>query len=255
MVAGHQPFVQAIVPFRVTLTLLTVTLLLILLAWGLRRDRLSAGGLAIGTAMFLMVAVFVTLVTILIWRVATLWASARINRWLAASRPTPTTWLFFAALVALALAVFSYRYSRALREERLPDLAAGVLLNWLLALLLFPRAAPVTTGLFLWPLLAALPFLAWILRHPAEAALSPGPYGWLLALLPTAVVLLLWIPYLIRFFRAQALTAFFLLPGAVIFPAGLLLPLLAPLFARDRGLLAEFLFLVALLLFIAGWLA
>ena len=50
-------------------------LLFLLVATGLRRGRFSAGGVAVGWAMFLMVAVFVTLVSILIWRVGTLWGT------------------------------------------------------------------------------------------------------------------------------------------------------------------------------------
>lgn len=235
------------------LSLLVAALLLVLLALGVRRGRLSAGGLAVGTAMFLMVAVFVTLVTILIWRIGTLWAPARFRDWLAASHPTSSGWLFLASFATLALAVFSYRYRRALARERLSDLFAGVLLNWLLGLLLATFAMPGNSNLFLWPLLAALPVLTWTVLGTGDATNSFSRPGFALALLAAAVTLFLWLPFLTRFFLANGLGAFFLLPGAIVFLAGMLLPLLSPLLRREHGLLGELLFLASLVLFAAGF--
>lgn len=234
------------------LALLVAAFLVLLIVLGLRRDRLSAGGLAVGTAMFLMVAVFVTLVTILIWRVGTLWAPSRFRNWLAAVHPTTSGWLFLASFAALALAVFSYRYRRALARERLSDLFAGVLLNWLLGLLLATFATPGNSYLFLWPLLAALPFLAWTVLGTRDATNTLSRPGFALALLAATVTLLLWLPFLTRFFLANGLGAFFLLAGAIIFVTGMHLPLAAPWLSRAPGILGELLFIASLLFFAGG---
>lgn len=239
------------------LALLASALLLLLLALGLRRGRLTGAGVAAGTVMFGMVAVFVMLLTILLWLAGSRWAPIRFAAWLANPRHTPGDWLFFAGFAVLALAVFSFRYSRALRRERLADLVAGVLLAWLPLLLLTGVLGEGASYLFLWPVLAALPFFVWLIFAQGHivssrpAALSPS--GWALAALAAVVALLLWLPFLVLLFAATALMAFPLLAAAVVLLLGLLLPLFATLPETVMDLLPSLAFLASLLFLGAGF--
>jgi hypothetical protein len=226
---------------------------MLLIAVGLRRRRLSAGGLGGGTVMFLMVIVFTTLLTVLIWRAGSLWSSRRFDSWLTVSTPGAQEWLIIASFSALTVGVFAFRYHRALQREHLEDLIAGIFLAWIPLLLLTSFVGDGGSYLFLWPLVAGLPFLAWLLFVTSRPYLPLSRVTWFLAVLPASVAIFLWVPFLARLFLASGLSAFFVHAAAVALLLGMLLPLLAPLLRLDRSIVAGVSLLASVALFLAGF--
>ena len=222
---------------------------------GCKRRRVSVRGLAWGALGFLLMVLAVAGAVLLLWRLVLLVHPAYAGRafldngaWYA---------LAFVALTIALVATFHEhlfkptleRWLRVPRERHMPSLALGALLWWLALLVAGSHFVPGGSFLLLWPLLAALAWLAgsflrascsrWtradslaLAAVPAPAVFMPFIHG-LQAALPVAL-------------RAVPLAVLAVMLGGLV-------PQVDFITRRTRWLVPALCLLAALVFLVIGW--
>lgn len=147
----------------IPLTLLVSALFIGLLVVGLRKQKLTIRGIAIGFGS-LFVSIFVA--ALFGWL---LWKGVWMLR---ASLEATQSRLLLLGFLALAAATTLVVYGFVRNRVSLPDLATGALVWWFVLMLVTTFTLPGATFIFHWPLLFSLIGLAWILFAPADKTRS-----------------------------------------------------------------------------------
>jgi len=147
----------------IPLTLVVSALFLALLVVGLRRQKLTVRGLALGFGSLLVSILLASLFGWLLWKVV----------WMMRPSVEATqSRLLLLGFLALAIAATLAVYALIRNRVSLQDLATGALLWWLLLMLVTTFALPGATFIFHWPLLFSLIGLGWILMAPENKTRS-----------------------------------------------------------------------------------
>ena len=231
------------------ITALATLLFAAVLALGLRRRKLTPGGILAGLLALALTAAVAYAAAASVW-----WLVAGVQRWLGRSTQDDVYHgkLYLVAFVALTLAACAALYNLFRKKISAENLAAGALLCWLLLLVLTTVAVPGGSYLTAWPLIFGLVPLALMLtgpdgggrpaagRHmaaalcavPAVVLLVPIIYqiflvfGLGLVGVPAALTALLF-GLVVPFFAPPASSRNWLLPGGAALAAALLLALAA----------------------------
>ena len=198
---------------------LTLALLLVVVARGIRARRLTGRGIAKGAGL-LFVAVLAAALAVAATHVL---LGSVVDGWMLLARSSVFAWhaLLLGAAVVVAL------FARGLRRNGSRDLAAGALLPWGGLLAIAAIVAPSITAPLTWPLLfSLLGFVAW--QRGATFAIYLG--------LVPAVVTFASLVYAV--FVAAGATAPFAPVLLFALLAGLLIPALADAAPSARSLLA-----------------
>lgn len=147
----------------IPLTLLVSALFVALLIVGLRKQKLTIRGIAVGFGSLFVSILVASLFGWLLWKAV--WM-------LRPSLEATQSRLFLFAFLGLAIAATLVVYSFVRNRVSLQDLATGALLWWFLLMLVTTFTLPGATFIFHWPLLFSLIGLAWILFAPAEKTRS-----------------------------------------------------------------------------------
>nr|MDQ5838816.1 M20/M25/M40 family metallo-hydrolase [Acidobacteriota bacterium] len=193
-----------VVPLTLTVCLLFAVALFV----GLRRHRLSLGGVAAGVFAFALAAVLPVLLTTAVWRAArSLHAGYALLPW----RTPYDIWPYALGFVALTVAAFAAVYALLFRKTNAASLWAGALLCWLALLILATALLPAGSFLFAWPLLFALAAFAALVASGREGFDSSK--GLTLVALAAAPGVCLFAPLVWMFFSLLGLDAsgFFML--------------------------------------------
>lgn len=138
-----------VIPF----TLLVALLFIGVVAVGIRRERLSISGLALGLLPTLASMIGVVIVSLFVLKVIS--ELHRGYQWIPYAVPY-NSWLYKIGFVLLSVAVTSGVYTLFRRKVRLSNLIVGGMFWWLLLLLLFTVFVPGGSYVFIWPLLFSL---------------------------------------------------------------------------------------------------
>jgi len=147
----------------IPLTLLVSALFLALLIVGLRKQKLTIRGVALGFGSLFVSVVVASLLGWLLWQLVWL---------MRPSLEATQSRLLLLGFVALAIAATFAVYTLVRNRVSLPDLVTGSLLWWLLLMLVTTFVLPGATFVFHWPLLFSLIGLGWILLAPAAKTRS-----------------------------------------------------------------------------------
>ena len=194
------------------LALVTSLLLIVLIAQGLRRRSLAPLGIARGLLAILLAAVAAPAAVWALWQ-----AIVRLRPPPAVTYIQPYNWRWYEfAFIALTVAILMAIYAAFRRRTSLADLTAGGLLLWMLLMLAACSLAPLTSYIFTWPLLLALPAFWALLTRPA----------WLTFTLCLSVVAAAWLvtPYIDLLFVSLTVGAGALPMLLLVLLLGLLLP-------------------------------
>ena len=135
------------------LTALVCLLFVVAVLAGLKRRRLSFGGMAAGVVAFTLAAALPVVLTTAVWRAArTLHTGYAFLPW----RTPYDIWPYALGFVFLSVAAFAAVYALLFRKTSAANLSAGALLCWLMLLILTTALLPLGSFLFAWPLLFAL---------------------------------------------------------------------------------------------------
>ena len=239
------------------LALLAAAALLVALAVGVRRRRLSSGGLAMGALLWLAATLSAIVLVTLFW-----WGLRALNPHLHQYRVGG--WgpmgIYLAAFCALAVAAGAFWFWLVRRRFSVLSLTAGALLWWALLGVLVARSFPGLGYLFAWPLLIASAALAWWVMGPQDGR---GPWATALAAgLPALAAVLLAAPviyvlgvYAGRMEGMMGIPAAALPIPVVMLALGMAAPALAWLAARRPGWLPPGALLLGVALLGWGWVA
>lgn len=154
-----------IIPLTILVTLLFIGVVVV----GIRRERLSISGLALGLLPVLASMIGVAIVSRFVMKLIS--ELHRGYEWIPYTLPY-NSWLYKIGFVLLTVAVTSGVYALFRRKVRLPNLIVGGMFWWLLLLLLFTVFVPGGSYLFTWPLLFSLVGAGVLLRQ-SEQTLTP----------------------------------------------------------------------------------
>ncbi|MHB0877662.1 MAG: M28 family peptidase [Anaerolineae bacterium] len=172
--------------WAVPLAAIVSAALVALLVVGIRRRRLTPGGVIGATTAYLGGTLLMVIVVTLLWAGVRL-ANANYQVTLAG---TYQTMLLTVALGLASVATVAALWALLRRRVQAANLAAGGLLVWALLLWTTSLGVPVLSYLFAWPLLFALLPLAWLVLAGERAGRTWAPVAVLAAgLVPAAVFL------------------------------------------------------------------
>ncbi|HXQ74643.1 MAG TPA: hypothetical protein VN844_29325, partial [Pyrinomonadaceae bacterium] len=143
----------------IPLTLVVSALFLALLIVGLRKQKLTVRGVALGFGSLFVSVLVASLFGWLLWNA--LWL-------LRPSAEAAQSRLLLFGFIALAIATTLAVYALVRNRVSLQDLATGALLWWVLLMVVTTFVLPGATFVFHWPLLFSLIGLAWILLAPTD---------------------------------------------------------------------------------------
>ncbi len=170
-----------VLPLALLATLLTGSVI----GFGLRRKQLSVSGVLIGLAALLLGSLATTAVVALLWiGIRALHSDYRVLM-----VGTYQSGLYTVALSLAAIALMAGLYWLLQRRVRTDNLYAGSLLAWAFLTIGVSVALPGASYLLLWPLLFALPPLAWTVFRPVDDRHSWVHVGLLAAALIPAFIL------------------------------------------------------------------
>lgn len=147
----------------IPLTLVVSALFLGLLIMGLRKQKLTVRGIALGFGSLFVSVLVASLFGWLLWKAV--WM-------LRPSLEATQSRLLLLGFLALAIATTLAVYALVRNRVSLQDLATGALLWWFLLMIGATFVMPGATFVFHWPLLFSLIGLAWILLAPADKTRS-----------------------------------------------------------------------------------
>jgi peptidase M28-like protein len=208
----HYPYSWA-VPLAILVLILSSAVLVI----GLRRKRLTIGGVIFSFLMFLLTTAVAATFAWLLWSVIFK------LRYASQSRPQGETYynnLYLIGFVALTIAIVAALYSLFRRKTSVENLAAGGLLCWTSLMLSVTFYLPGGSYLFTWPLLFSVIGLA------LNLALKQRNHALATTLLLVCAVpgLALMIPLTYQIFVGMTLNSIALVVGLVMLQLGLLIP-------------------------------
>jgi hypothetical protein len=231
----------------VPLTLLVCLLFVVAVLAGLKRRRLSFGGMAAGVAAFALAAALPVALTTAAWRVARrLHAGYAFLPW----RTPYDIWPYVLGFVCLTIAAFAAVYAPLFRKTSAANLWAGALLCWLALLILTTALLPLGSFLFAWPLLFALVGFAFLLTS-GEGSFESSK-GLTLAALSAAPGVIIVAPLVRMFFFMLGLDLCGLFMLLVVLLCGLLVPHFRALAVRRRWLVPAAAALAAVCFVAAG---
>lgn len=147
----------------IPLTLVVSALFIALMILGLRKQKLTMRGIALGFGSLFASVLFASLFGWLLWKAVWL---------LRGSLEATQSRLLLLGFLALAIAFTLVVYAFVRNRVSLPDLATGALLWWLVLMVVTTFTLPGATFVFHWPLLFILIGLAWVIFAPAEKTRS-----------------------------------------------------------------------------------
>lgn len=219
------------------LALLVVALYVALVAYGLRRRRLTPKGLALGWLALTLSAGAAAGLTALVWAAV---YKLRYGSESSLQGQTYHAELYLLAFLALTVALTSAVFMLLRGRAGVESLVAGALLWWLALMLATCVYAPGASYLFTWPLLFSLAPLWLALMSPAAGGLSPleNPSAALFAALLAAALpgVVLMSPLLQQVFTALTLERVWVVAVLAALLLGLLVPHLALLARPYRWL-------------------
>jgi hypothetical protein len=177
------------------LTLVTAMVLILLIGGGVRSGQLRAWGMMRGLAACLLMLIVLPASAWGLWKLIAL-----VQPRTSYTVIQPYNWRWYeAAYVLVAMAIAAGIVAAFRRWSSAVELAAAGLVVWLVALIGACVAAPLTSYLFLWPLLLALPAF-WAMMSRA---------GWLTIALCVAGAVAAWMvtPYLDMLLVSLAVSA------------------------------------------------
>jgi hypothetical protein len=221
-------------PVKLVLPLagLVVCLFAFVAVAGLRKGRLTVGGI-IGGALALLLTILVATVTVsLIW-----WAIAAVQR--AAGRSLQDDlyrsnfYLLSFAALTIALCVSLFNLFR--KKIRVENLALGAMLCWLLLLVLVSVVLPGGSYLLAWPLLFGLVAMVLTLRASDKVRMTAGRF--LVASACVVPVLVLLVPTIYQLHVALGMRSIAIMALLVALSYGLLTPYFALMTTTRKWLL------------------
>lgn len=229
------------------LLVLVVLVFVAVVVLGFRRGQLRVSGLALGFLAFLACLVLVPLA---VWLVLFIVLNLHPQYSLIPQRDTYNSRLYVIAFAALATAIVAALYNLFRRRIRVPDLAIGALLWWLVLAVLTSLFLPGASYLFVWPLLFSLIGMA-VLFAPKnqENVLMRRFIVLLLCAVPGIVM---FAPLIFMLFVAMTLSFAVPIMLSVVLFLGLLVPQLALMATPSKRLLPLAAALVALGFLVAG---
>jgi hypothetical protein len=213
----------------VPVTVIVCVVFVVVMIAGLKKRRLTVGGIAAGVVLFVVASAVSALLVTGVWRAArSMQAGYAQLPW----RTPYELWPYEVGFVLLALAAFAAVYAFLFRKASAANLFAGALLCWLALLLLTTALLPLGSFVFAWPLLFSLAGFAFVLSR-GEGGLESAR-GLAVVALCAAVGVLLFAPLVWMFFMMLGLDlgGFFML--LVVLLAGLLVPHFRALTLRRR---------------------
>lgn len=217
----------------VPITAFAALLFASLVALGLRRRKLTLGGLLAGLLALVVTAGIAYAVAASAWRVV-----VGVQDWL--GRSTQDDFyqgkLYLVAFVLLTLAACAALYNLFRKKISPENLAAGALLCWLLLLVLTTVALPGGSYLPAWPLLFGLvPMALMLTRTDGREGLTAGRHVVAALCAVPAVVLL--VPTIYQIFLALGLEMVGFPAALAALLCGLLIPFFAPPTSSRKWLL------------------
>lgn len=197
-----------------------VALLLIGVAsLGLRRNRLSFSGLALGFLAYVLSLIIAAVsVGLVWWLIRTIHSGYRAMPW----GDTYNSSFYVIGFVTLAVAITAMLYNWFGKRISAHNLAFGALLLWLILMLLSSLYLPGGSYLFTWPLLSSVISLGFIFASREKT--EPSIRLLLILAISALPALVLLVPMIKLLFAALTVA----LSGAVIVTVMLLLGLLIP---------------------------
>ncbi|MCO6477730.1 MAG: M28 family peptidase [Phaeodactylibacter sp.] len=212
------------------LAILALALLLAVAMWGVRRKKLSAGKVVLSTLLFLAGVLLATALTAGAWAAL---KTANPNLQVFQVGNWGTGW-YLGGLLLLAATLMAALAFGLRRRLSFDHQAAGVLLGFALLAVLLGAVYPIGNYLFLWPALAGVPALPWLLSAEKTEQRPWGAAAAVLAVAIPAIVLIVPVmagpnPFVALLVRLDAMAGMPLLAIDGVFAAlltGLLIPLL-----------------------------
>lgn len=234
--------------FSRALTGVTTLLFAGVIGWGVRRRRLSLGGVGAGFALLLLSMLSSFIAVTIVW-----WAISKTpaGRGLLAPGDSLQGDFYTLGLAAIAVASTTAVYACLRQNLSVVNLLAGALLWWWLLLLVMALLLPGGSYLFVWPLLFGLITLCVLLRSGREQPKTAGEIlVFLLGVVPGMVLL---VPMIFLLLTGLTLTMSAVVMTLVVLLVGQLIPQLSLLAAGRRWWAPGLSAAVGLVLLIAGW--
>jgi hypothetical protein len=216
----HYPM-SWVIPLAIAVAALFITVVAI----GLKKKRLTFGGMTLGLFAFLSSAIASVIVVSGLQKVTGLLPKNSLFL----GNPDPyNSALYVLGFVSVAIAVISALYIWFTKKVSIDNLAVGAMFSWLILMICIGIALPAGSYLFTWPLVFALVAqgIDFVVRKKETASLKLS-IGLSLSAFP-AIVLIVPIIYfcflILSFSMFPSVTAIFI--AAAILPLGLLIPLL-----------------------------
>jgi hypothetical protein len=147
----------AVVPF---ITLLIAVIFVGLVVLGLKKERLTLLGIALGFGVQLITLIVVPAATAVAWFVI----QRMLNAFGGSAQATAyQSKLYFIGFVLLAIAISYISYAALLPKIRVENFMAGSLVGWVLLLILTSLLLPGASYLLTWPVLFCLPAFGYVL--------------------------------------------------------------------------------------------
>jgi hypothetical protein len=189
--------------------------------FGLRNGQLTFSGITVGLVVFLATIITTSIVITLLW-----WCIQALHgeyKWIRSGDTYNSNW-YMLSFVLTAAAITSAVYAYFRKKWSMQDLAIGVLMWWMLAMVLTSLYLPGSGYLFTWPLLSSSVGLGVLVAFRDQ---RPGSVKLLAVLAFSAIPgIILLTPIIYLLFISLTLS----LSGAVMVIVVLLLGLLIPYF-------------------------
>jgi Peptidase family M28 len=225
----------------IPLTIVVSALFLALLVIGLRKQKLTIRGVAVGFGSLFVSLLVASLFGWLLWKAVWLMRPS-----LEATQSRLLLFGFVALAIATTLAIYAVIRNRV----SLQDLATGALLWWFLLMIVTTFALPGATFIFHWPLLFSLIGLGWILLAPAEK--TRGLLNLVVLSLCAVPAIVLMAPVIYQIFVGLTLNWSIVVIALLVLLFGLLLPHLRLIAAPFRWLAPGLSAAAAVILLVVG---
>ena len=228
------------------LTAIVVILLIGLVVFGLRRERLNLKGLALGVLALAASAVAAAGLTTLIWRtVYKLDYSANASL----QGGTYHRNIYLLSFIALTMGLTAAVYVLFSRKVSVENLTVGALLWWMILMILTCVYLPGASYLFTWPLLFMLaPFCLILKRRRSQPSLELL----IILLLSALPAVALTSPLLYQIFTGFGLEGIWVVAVLLVLLLGLLVPHLALVARPNKWALPGAAVLVSVVLLLIG---
>lgn len=211
------------------LVVLCLVLFVCAIVLGLKRQRLTIGGMFAG-ALFFLLSMIVSGVTLtLLW-----WIILKLHPQYS-SQIMGTTYrsgLYMVGFTALTVTITSLLYAWFNKKVRLENLMAGALFWWSLLCLVTGLLLPGTSYLFTWPLLFVLLGFVFVLLRQRETTKSA-----VIAALAAVPAVLLLAPAIHLVFVALTISLSGVAAVLIVLLLGLMIPLLGSMAAANKWIL------------------